>query len=226
MWSVALLQGDISFPDIKDFTLAAEAESSLLTNINVKLQGRWRGQSLFTRCSHPLGDGLTLEWPQRLVHAACLAAKHMHTLANAHKPSEPAQPCARVQRDNTAVAHTEKKNMRPHVGRLMWETDDCRYTPICTQTYIRTSAEQRTLLDCFNSVSFKWFRAFWEVSLPQLIWVGFLEHFVHHFLQQIEFHCFLFGWWSISWCRIFRLYRPTAGAESQRLIVFIKITVP
>lgn len=41
--------------DIKDLTSTREVESNLLTAIDVKKQGRRRGQSLFTRCSHPLG---------------------------------------------------------------------------------------------------------------------------------------------------------------------------
>lgn len=145
----------------KDFTFTTEVESNLWAAIDVKMQ---EPESVY-KIPISAGDGLTLEWPRRVLHLTCLAAKHMHTLADVYKPTT-AQPRTHMQKDKKAGTQwlQKHKNMHPPVLRHMWETDDCRYTRMCTQTHVYTPAEQRTLLDYLNSVSFDWFRAFWNIT--------------------------------------------------------------
>lgn len=132
-----------------------------------------------------------------------------------------AQPRAHMQQDDTKTgAHT----FLDTCGRLM--TAVC--TRVCTQTHVCTSAEQRTLLDYFNSVSLHWFRGLFlkyhsysqQARRGQY---GVLCTLFNGKLDSSELRWFVFGWWSISRCSIFRLYRPAAGAARQRLIVLIKI---
>lgn len=103
-------------------------------------------------------DGLTLGWPRRVLHSACLTAKHMHTLADVYKITGAlslVHTCSRTTRKTDAHTFLDT------CGRLM--TAVC--TRVCTQTHVCTLAEQRTLLDYFNSLSFHWFRGlFWNIT--------------------------------------------------------------
>ena len=143
----------------KDFTLTSEVESNLLTDINVKILGQLRDQRLFTTCSHPLG----MAWHWSDLRECCIQpvcrsrASSACSLADKRKP---AQVCA--GRDCAAVKHPPRS--AKNVVRLMSETDDCRYTCVCTPTHVSTLAKQHTLLDYMNSVIFEWFRGLSNIT--------------------------------------------------------------
>lgn len=108
------------------------------------------------------------------MHAARLAAERMHTLANAHKPSEPAQPCARVQRDDTAVAHTEKKKKKTCTHTLL---DSCGRLMTAD---IRPCAHRHTYGHQLSSA------LYWIASI-QLASIGlglFEKHHCHSWSEQ------------------------------------------
>lgn len=90
-----------------------------------------------------------------------------------------------------------------------------------------TPAEQRTLLDYWNSVNFDWFRAFLKhhsssySQQPRCYrWKGLCTIFN----SKLNSKGFVFGWWSICQGGIFSPCRLSASTASQRSIVPIKIT--
>lgn len=117
------------------------------------------------------GDGLTLERPLRVLHAACLSPPAVHVGWQMYiNLMRNLLGVVRMQRGVLQQPHTltkarKKRKTRTHTCRRtrVGVGIDCRYVHacarVCAQRHVATSAEQRTLLDYFNSVSFDWFRA-------------------------------------------------------------------
>lgn len=148
------------------------------------------------------GGALTLERPQSAAWSLSYCRLHGQT-SNCHKHAVAAT-------DAPGCPDKKHKNRHPHNHTLYGCLDNTR---MCRRAHMCASSWKPTLLDCFNSFSFDWCKAFLKYHrcscLQQLHcslegeWVA-----VHHFQQQIEFQwvawC-VFGWWSISRSCIFRL---------------------
>lgn len=177
----------------------SEVDQNLWTATDVKTKGRWRCLKLFTR-SHPLG--VPWHWNDlRVLHEACLTADYTDRPATATN--------TQMHQD----AQTKSTKTGTHtITRCM----DVSTTHACADEHTRASYWKPTLLDCFNSFSFDWwkvvflFSKYHRCSCLQQLYCSLEEEWVavHHFQQQIEFQqvawC-VFGWWSISRSCIFRL---------------------
>lgn len=81
--------GDSLVSNIKDFrfTTRRVGEQSLGSYWCQDEEATERQECVVYKMLPSAGEGLTLEWPQRVLHPACLAAKHVHALAVNYKPA-------------------------------------------------------------------------------------------------------------------------------------------
>lgn len=133
----------------------SEVDQNLWTATDVKTKGRWRCLKLFTR-SHPLG--VPWHWNDlRVLHEACLTADYTDRPATATNTQSQPQMHQDAQTKSTKTGtHT--------ITRCM----DVSTTHACADEHTRASYWKPTLLDCFNSFSFDWWKVFFFFSFQNI----------------------------------------------------------